>query len=188
MTDADRYARMLGKGFRSIRGTLCSPSTQDCAAERLANYVANQLKKDLPDVRALFERAKSALDLRDGLFGAEQALEQIRRSTTGTLGAEHFADCMQLVIDDRDRPSRILEHLADRAIESVVNCVDQQRDREGRTDAECQSAIRRHAADARRELLKILESKCGLKPVIASIKTAKDDQESLLDFVIVPKE
>ncbi len=189
MTDADRYARTLGKGFRSVRGTLCSTSTQDRAAAHLARYVANQFRKDVPDLRALYGRAKSALDLRNGLFGADQALEAIRRSTTGTLGAEHFTDCMQLVIDDGDRPSRILEHLADRAIESVMDCVDQQRNpNDGRTDAECQSAMRRHAAEARRELLNLFETTCGLEPVSTPAKRAKDDQKSLLDFVIVPKE
>jgi hypothetical protein len=186
MTDADRYARTLGKGFLAVRGTLCSPATQDRASEHLARYVANQFRKDVPDLKGLYARASAALDLRNGLFGAEEALDAMRRSTAGTLGAEHFADCMQLVVDERDLPARIIEHLVDKAIESVVACVDHQV--EYRTDGECQAAVRIHAPEAKRELLRMFEATCGLEPLTVVPRAPKDDQETILEFIVVPKE
>jgi hypothetical protein len=183
MTDADRYGRTLGKGFKAVHGVLCTASSQGEAPEYAARYLYNQLRKDIPGLKKKHAEVCASIELRNGLFGAEESLNTFERTSAGSLGEEHFNECVRVAIENDERPSRILERLVDRAFESLLDLVTHQI--HYRDDIECHDAIRRHESQIRRELQQKLERHCGVDTLPAAPRRPAQSTEELLQFVIV---
>jgi hypothetical protein len=82
MTDADRYGRVLGKGF--FPGSLCSTASADRAPEHAARCIRNQLHKTL-------RTAISHSELHTGAHEVAATIALLRRHVDDIRPREVFA-------------------------------------------------------------------------------------------------
>lgn len=183
MTDEDRYARCLGKKFKAVRARLCAPDPQPNAAAFAAHYIVSLLDKELGDLPALYQRVEAVLGQQPQLFGIQPAINSLARASNGSLAEQHFVEAVQCVVSLGGDSLDVLRKVTSNAIQSTRECLALQRGFS--KDLECHAAFDAHREQIERHLLELIKQKCGIGGMELISKPAREDQESLLEFVVV---